>query len=141
MTFRPLGLFIENQSNGPTVETGGVSSDLGRWHTVNNSTQPLGPKKSGSIRHRRFPYYLPELLAIPACKFRHRDHRFEWTRAEFQEWANGVATRFGYNVRFLPVGPEDSVFGSPTQMGVFERAGYPVAPAESSEEKDQDLPN
>ena len=78
---------------------------------------------------------------LPAGKFRHRDHRFEWTRAEFQEWANGVAARFGYNVRFLPVGPEDSVVGSPTQMGVFERDGYPVAPAESSEEKDQDLPN
>ncbi|MCO5052293.1 MAG: 3' terminal RNA ribose 2'-O-methyltransferase Hen1 [Verrucomicrobiae bacterium] len=57
-----------------------------------------------------------------AGKFRHRDHRFEWTRAEFREWANGVAARFGYNVRFLPIGPEDSVVGSPTQMGVFERS-------------------
>src|SRR6266576_3680312 len=58
---------------------------------------------------------------LPAGKFRHRDHRFEWTRAEFQTWANRVAARFGYNVRFLPVGPDDSVVGSPTQMGVFER--------------------
>jgi len=57
---------------------------------------------------------------LPAGKFRHRDHRFEWTRAEFQSWANGVAERFGYNVRFLPVGPEDAVLGSPTQMGVFQ---------------------
>jgi 3' terminal RNA ribose 2'-O-methyltransferase Hen1 len=56
---------------------------------------------------------------LPAGKFRHRDHRFEWTRAEFQEWANSVAARFGYNVRFLPVGPEDSAVGSPTQMGIF----------------------
>jgi 3' terminal RNA ribose 2'-O-methyltransferase Hen1 len=61
--------------------------------------------------------------SLPAGKFRHRDHRFEWTRAEFQEWANRVAARFGYNVRFLPVGPEDSAVGSPTQMGVFERKG------------------
>ncbi len=58
---------------------------------------------------------------LPAGKFRHRDHRFEWTRAEFQDWANSVATRFGYNVRFLPIGPEESAVGSPTQMGVFER--------------------
>jgi len=58
---------------------------------------------------------------LPAGKFRHRDHRFEWTRSEFQEWANGVAARFGYNVRFLPVGPEDSTVGSPTQMAVFTR--------------------
>jgi 3' terminal RNA ribose 2'-O-methyltransferase Hen1 len=56
---------------------------------------------------------------LPAGKFRHRDHRFEWTRAEFQEWANRVAGRFGYSVRFLPVGPEDPIVGSPTQMGVF----------------------
>jgi 3' terminal RNA ribose 2'-O-methyltransferase Hen1 len=56
---------------------------------------------------------------LPAGKFRHRDHRFEWTRGEFQEWANRIAGRFGYNVHFLPVGPEDSAVGSPTQMGVF----------------------
>jgi 3' terminal RNA ribose 2'-O-methyltransferase Hen1 len=58
---------------------------------------------------------------LPAGKFRHRDHRFEWNRAEFQEWANRVASRFGYKVRFLPVGVEDSVVGSPTQMAVFTR--------------------
>jgi 3' terminal RNA ribose 2'-O-methyltransferase Hen1 len=58
---------------------------------------------------------------LPAGKFRHRDHRFEWTRAEFQTWANNVAARFGYNARFLPVGPEDSTVGSPTQMVVFTR--------------------
>lgn len=58
---------------------------------------------------------------LPAKKFRHRDHRFEWTRAEFQAWANGVSERFGYRVRFLPVGPEDPIVGAPTQMGVFTR--------------------
>lgn len=58
---------------------------------------------------------------LPAGKFRHKDHRFEWTRAEFQSWANGVAQRFDYHVRFLPVGPEDSLVGSPTQMGVLTK--------------------
>lgn len=59
--------------------------------------------------------------SLPAGKFRHRDHRFEWTRAEFQAWAAGVAARFGYRVRYLPVGPVDNELGSPTQMGVFNR--------------------
>lgn len=59
---------------------------------------------------------------LPAGKFRHRDHRFEWTRTEFQKWAGRVAARFGYNVRFLPVGAEDSAVGPPTQMGVFTLA-------------------
>jgi 3' terminal RNA ribose 2'-O-methyltransferase Hen1 len=58
---------------------------------------------------------------LPAGKFRHRDHRFEWTRAEFQEWANRVAANSGYKARFLPVGPEDSTVGSPTQMAIFTR--------------------
>ncbi|HWL52951.1 MAG TPA: 3' terminal RNA ribose 2'-O-methyltransferase Hen1 [Chthoniobacteraceae bacterium] len=54
---------------------------------------------------------------------RHRDHRFEWSRAEFRAWAEEVAGRFGYTARFLPVGPEDEEVGSPTQMGVFQRCG------------------
>jgi len=28
---------------------------------------------------------------LPAGKFRHRDHRFEWTRNEFRSWAERVA--------------------------------------------------
>jgi 3' terminal RNA ribose 2'-O-methyltransferase Hen1 len=57
---------------------------------------------------------------LPAGKLRHGDHRFEWTRQEFQDWANRVADRFGFCVRFVGIGPEDSAVGSPTQMGIFE---------------------
>ncbi len=57
---------------------------------------------------------------LPAGQFRHRDHRFEWNRAEFQTWASEVAKRFSYKVRFLSVGPDDPALGSPTQMAVFE---------------------
>src|SRR5213596_3151179 len=58
---------------------------------------------------------------LPAGRFRHRDHRFEWTRAEFRAWASGIAERFGYSVRFLPIGDGDPEVGAPTQMGVFAR--------------------
>ena len=58
---------------------------------------------------------------LPPGEFRHRDHRFEWTRAEFHEWAGGVAERRHYNVRFQDVGAEHPTFGAPTQMGVFTR--------------------
>jgi 3' terminal RNA ribose 2'-O-methyltransferase Hen1 len=58
---------------------------------------------------------------LPAGQFRHRDHRFEWTRSQLEDWAGEVAGRFGYGVRFLPVGPEDPKLGAPTQMAVFER--------------------
>lgn len=60
--------------------------------------------------------------SLPAGKFRHKDHRFEWTRAEFQAWAQGIAERFGYSVRFLPIGEEDAVVGAPSQMGMFDIA-------------------
>ena len=56
---------------------------------------------------------------------RHRDHRFEWTRDEFRGWAEGVAGNHGYQLRFLPVGPEHPDTGPPTQLAVFEREGAP----------------
>ena len=58
---------------------------------------------------------------LPAGRFRHRDHRFEWTRAEFEQWARDIGERFGYELRFLPVGNEDAAVGAPTQMAVFGR--------------------
>ena len=59
--------------------------------------------------------------SLPAGTLRHKDHRFEWTRAEFQSWSDGVAARFGYGVRLAPIGPSDPEVGSPTQMAVFTR--------------------
>ncbi|KAI5810897.1 hypothetical protein DFH27DRAFT_563 [Peziza echinospora] len=35
---------------------------------------------------------------------RHPDHRFEWTRAEFRQWARSAAEEFGYDVTFTGVG-------------------------------------
>lgn len=54
-------------------------------------------------------------------RFRHSDHRFEWTRAEFAAWSAAVADRHGYAVRLLPIGSEDPELGPPTQMAVFSR--------------------
>lgn len=65
--------------------------------------------------------YNPKFETLPAGQFRHKDHRFEWTRAEFQSWAGHIAERCGYAVRFLPIGPEDVAVGAPSQMAVFEK--------------------
>jgi 3' terminal RNA ribose 2'-O-methyltransferase Hen1 len=54
---------------------------------------------------------------------RHRDHRFEWTRAEFAAWAEHVTAGYGYAVRFLPVGLSSPTAGPPTQLAVFTREG------------------
>lgn len=53
---------------------------------------------------------------------RHRDHRFEWTREEFEVWATRVAGRYGYKVETGPLGPVDESYGAPSQMATFGRA-------------------
>jgi len=57
--------------------------------------------------------------SLEAGRMRHRDHRFEWTRAEFSHWADQVAARYGYGVEYRPVGDLDDEVGPSTQMAVF----------------------
>ena len=59
--------------------------------------------------------------SLPAGNFRHPDHRFEWTRPEFESWSHEVATRYNYSVDFRPVGPVDPEVGPPTQLALFRR--------------------
>lgn len=96
----------------------------------------LDPPRLAAFERVLFEFAQPGLIAIttpnaeynvlwetlPAGKFRHRDHRFEWTRAEFEEWANGMCARFGYIVRFIGIGDDAPNVGTPSQMAVFERA-------------------
>jgi 3' terminal RNA ribose 2'-O-methyltransferase Hen1 len=56
---------------------------------------------------------------LPPGKLRHSDHRFEWTRGEFTNWAESMSGRFGYEVRFEPIGPVDEQQGAPSQMAIF----------------------
>lgn len=58
---------------------------------------------------------------LRAGAFRHPDHRFEWTRTEFQDWALAVCRSYGYSVEFRAVGPDDPEVGPPTQLAVFRR--------------------
>lgn len=58
---------------------------------------------------------------LAAGKFRHPDHRFEWSREDFREWAREVAHRYGYDVEIRGVGPDDPDVGTPTQLALFRR--------------------
>lgn len=68
--------------------------------------------------------------SLPAGRFRHRDHRFEWSRAEFTAWAQRVAASEGYGVTLHGIGPEHPEWGCPTQMAIFDLApnASPVRP-------------
>ena len=59
--------------------------------------------------------------SMPTDRLRHKDHRFEWTRAEFEAWCAAVADRHDYSVTISGIGATDDTLGSPTQMAVFTR--------------------
>jgi 3' terminal RNA ribose 2'-O-methyltransferase Hen1 len=63
--------------------------------------------------------YNKKFEGLSAGQMRHSDHRFEWTRAEFQQWGNRIAEQYNYNVIYKPVGEEDGEVGALTQMAVF----------------------
>jgi SAM-dependent methyltransferase len=72
--------------------------------------------------------------------FRHWDHKFEWTRAEFQDWCNSIANFYGYKVVFGGVG----VFGNYnenigycSQTALFEL----VSPSDDSLMNHDDIPD
>ncbi|SDU34193.1 3' terminal RNA ribose 2'-O-methyltransferase Hen1 [Jiangella alkaliphila] len=63
---------------------------------------------------------------LAAGTMRHSDHRFEWTRAEFADWAERVAAAHGYTVAYAAVGEPDPGAGPPTQLATFTRTEAPA---------------
>ena len=57
-------------------------------------------------------------------KLRNDDHRFEWTRAEFKEWANTLALKFGYAVEYDGVGGSVEDPGFASQIAIFTRKNH-----------------
>lgn len=60
-------------------------------------------------------------------KFRHDDHKFEWTRAEFESWCNEGAKKYGYHVEYHGIGLlhgkyNDLENGYCTQACIFTRS-------------------
>lgn len=64
--------------------------------------------------------------ALAPGEFRHSDHRFEFTRTQFEDWSAAVASDHGYTVAFRPIGPVDEALGGPTQLAVFSRIEVPA---------------
>lgn len=61
------------------------------------------------------------LFGLHPNEFREQDHGFEWSRAKFLSWAQGVGWRNGYRVTMGGIGDEDPEFGQPTQTAFFTR--------------------
>ncbi|RST83458.1 methyltransferase domain-containing protein [Aquibium carbonis] len=60
------------------------------------------------------------LLGVPAHRFRHPDHHFEWDRARFRRWARGAAGRHGYHVGCFDIAGCHPQLGGASQMAVFD---------------------
>ncbi|GMN54677.1 hypothetical protein TIFTF001_023794 [Ficus carica] len=57
-----------------------------------------------------------------SCKFRNHDHKFEWTREQFNHWATELAVKHNYSVEFSGVGGSgDTEPGFASQIAVFRR--------------------
>lgn len=63
-----------------------------------------------------------DLLGVPRSRLRHPGHLFEWTRAQFRAWGDGVAARAGYEAEFRNLGGDHPHHGGPSQMAVFRLA-------------------
>lgn len=57
-----------------------------------------------------------------SCRFRNHDHKFEWTREQFNNWATELAKKHNYSVEFSGVGGSADVEpGFASQIAVFMR--------------------
>lgn len=61
------------------------------------------------------------VLGVPPHRFRHPGHHFEWDRARFAQWSEGIAARQGYSVLRYDIGAPHPALGGASQMAVFKR--------------------
>lgn len=101
----------------------------------------LDPPRLIALERSVFEYAKPRVVVVTTpnaeynVKFenlaegamRHSDHRFEWSRSEFETWATAIATRYHYDVIFKAVGDIDPGVGAISQMAVFNRSVQTVA--------------
>lgn len=94
-------------------------------HLDANRLQALEQAVFGFARPKRVLLTTPnaeynqQYPTLAAGTFRHSDHRFEWTRQEFQDWAQKISENFKYKADFFHVGEVDEEVGSSSQGVVF----------------------
>lgn len=102
--------------------------------TMIETIEHVPPQSLSAVENTVFGHYRPRTLfmttpnreynclyGLAPGEWRDPDHRFEWSRAKFQNWARGVAGRHGYHVRIDGFGAVDAEFGPPTQTALFTR--------------------
>ncbi|MEM6696434.1 MAG: 3' terminal RNA ribose 2'-O-methyltransferase Hen1 [Pseudomonadota bacterium] len=120
------------------LQMGSLTYGDRRWHGFDAATlveviEHIDPPRLSALETSLFADARPRMVIVTTPnreynalfetmepgRLRHPDHRFEWTRAEFEAWGNQVAQAHYYSVRFAPIGPLDDTYGAPSQMAVF----------------------
>ena len=96
----------------------------------------IAPSRLSALEHGVFAVLRPGLVVVttpnadynplygrPEGRFRHPDHKFEWSRVQFRAWAGRVAAAHGYRASLHDIGPAHPRLGTSSQMAVFRRAG------------------
>lgn len=74
------------------------------------------------ILHKSAPDHPKNKSMSQLPKFRNEDHKFEWTRKQFKQWASKLAKRHNYSVEFSGVGGSGKADpGFASQIAVFRR--------------------
>lgn len=130
----------EAKRNRLKLQMGSLTYADRRWQGFDAATlveviEHIDPARLSALERSLFGDAQPDLVIVTTPnrdynamfedmeegRLRHPDHRFEWTRAEFQAWGNRVAKTYGYEGRFEPIGPIDETHGAPSQMAVLQR--------------------
>jgi 3' terminal RNA ribose 2'-O-methyltransferase Hen1 len=96
----------------------------------------VDPSRLSALEHGVFRVLRPGLVVVTTPnadynplygrvegRFRHPDHRFEWSRAQLRQWAGRLATAYGFAASLHDIGPAHPRLGTSSQMAVFRRVG------------------
>ena len=94
----------------------------------------IPPARLSALEHGVFAVLAPGVVVVTTPnadynplygraegRFRHPDHKFEWTRAQLPQWAGRVAAAHGYSASLHDIGPGHPRLGTSSQMAVFRR--------------------
>jgi 3' terminal RNA ribose 2'-O-methyltransferase Hen1 len=94
----------------------------------------IDPSRLSALEHGVFAVLRPGVVVVTTPnadynplygradgRFRHPDHRFEWTRAQFRAWAGRIAAAHRYAASLHDIGPAHPRLGTSSQMAVFRR--------------------
>ncbi|HET8808044.1 MAG TPA: methyltransferase [Methylophaga sp.] len=134
-----LAAFLMGQAPRATLRVGSYLEALPDLQAMpliimTETIEHIMPTDLSRVEHNVFGNMTPKQLVmttpnaefnivygLTARQYRDPDHKFEWSRQKFRQWAQGVAQRNLYQVRFVGIGDHEPGLGQPTQVAIFTK--------------------